>query len=97
MLSALRRSRAVAAFVLAALASGIVLATVHAVGLPTLPLGIGVVSGAAVVLLVEAWRRRRRATRATLRGHRRAVPKAPPGRHYDLAKDRSTDSQRWLM
>jgi hypothetical protein len=97
MLSALRRSRAVAAFVLAALGSGIVLAAVHAVGLPTLPLGIGVLSGAGLVLLVEAWRRRRRASRAALRGPRRTVPKAPPGRHYDLAKDRTTDSQRWLM
>ena len=97
MLSTLRRSRATAAFLLAALGSGLVLAAVRALGLPILPLGIGVLCGAALVLVAKAWRRQRRAARAALRSHRRSAPKTLPGRRYDLAKDRTTDSQRWLM
>ena len=96
MLRALRRSPATAAFLLA-LCAGSLLTTVHALGLPTLPLALGVLCGAGLVLCAEGWRRRRRATRAALRGRRRAAPTGLPGRRYDLAKDRTTDGQRWLM
>ena len=97
MLSALRRSPALAALVLASLCAGFLLTTVHALGLPTLPLALGILCGAGLVLCAEGWRRRRRAARAAQRSRRRAAPQGAPGRRYDLAKDRTTDGQRWLM
>ena len=97
MLRALRRSPTTAAFLLASLCAGSLLTMVHGLGLPTLPLALGVLFGAGLVLCAEGWRRRRRATRAALRGRPRATPAGMPGRRYDLAKDRTTDGQRWLM
>jgi hypothetical protein len=97
MRSTLRRSTATAAALLAALGAGTLLTTVYALGLPALPLAIGVLCGAGLVLCAEAWRQRRRAARAALRGRRRPASASVPGSHYDLAKDRTTDSQRWLM
>ena len=97
MLRALRQSPAIAAFVLASVCAGLLLTTVHALGLPTLPLAFGVLCGAGLVLCAEGWRRRRRAAQAALRNRRRAAPQGMPGRRYDLAKDRTTDGQRWLM
>ena len=97
MLRALPRSPATAAFLLASLCAGSLLASVHALGLPTLPIGLGVLCGAGLVLCAEGWRRRRRAARTALRSRRRAGSAPIPGRRYDLAKDRTTDGQRWLM
>ena len=97
MLRAFRRSPATAAFVLACLCAGFVLTTGNLLGLSTLPVGVGVLCGAGLVLCAEGFRRRRRAIRAAARGRRRPAPTGLPGRRYDLAKDRSTDGQRWLM
>jgi hypothetical protein len=97
MLRALRRSTATAAFLLAVLGAGTLVTMAHAWGLPTLPLVVGLLCGGGLVLGLEAWRRQRRASRAALRSRRRASTAAPTGHRYDLAKDRTTDSQRWLM
>ncbi|HVQ29498.1 MAG TPA: hypothetical protein VMV21_07970 [Vicinamibacteria bacterium] len=97
MLRALRRSTATAAFLLALIGAGTLLTVVHAWGLPTLPLVVGLLSGGGLVLGLEAWRRQRRAARAALRGRRRASTAPTTSHRYDLAKDRTTDSQRWLM
>ena len=97
MLRALRRSTATAALVLAVIGAGTLVTTAHALGLATLPLALGVLAGAGLVLATFGWRRKRRAARAALRGPRRSPSHGLPGRRYDLARDRTTDAQRWLM
>ena len=101
MLRALRRSPVTAALVLVTLFAGVLLtlAHAHALGLPTLPLGLGVACGAGLVLFAEGVRRSREARRAARRSRRgRALLGARgPRRSYDLARDRTTDGQRWLM
>jgi hypothetical protein len=97
MLRALRRSTATAALLLAAIGAGTLVTLVHAWGMPTLPLVVGLLCGGGLVLGLEVLRRHRRAARAALRGRRRAPAAAPTSHRYDLAKDRTTDSQRWLM
>ena len=99
MLRALRRSPATAALLLVTLCAGVLLTVAHALGLPTLPLGLGVACGAGLVLFAEGVRRGREARRAALRNRRGRVPLGERGlgRGYDLSKDRTTDGQRWLM
>jgi type IV secretory pathway VirB6-like protein len=98
MLRALRRSSATAALLLVALCASSLLSVAYALGLPTLPLGLGLLCGAGLVLFAEGLRRRRRAAQSALRSRRRATTADQAmGRRYDLAKDRTTDGQRWLM
>jgi hypothetical protein len=87
---------ATAAVLLLALSSGVVVTLGGALGIAPAPLALGVLSGIALGFLV---------TRRRL--GRRPAPRAKPehvlpggrkvGRAYDLAKDRTTDAQRWLM
>ena len=99
MLRALRRSPVTAALVLVTLCAGVLLTLAHALGLPTLPLGLGVACGAGLVLFAEGLRQSREARRAALRKSRGRLPLGTrgPRRSYDLARDRTTDGQRWLM
>ncbi len=99
MLRALRRSPATAAFLLVTLCAGVLLTLAHALGLPMLPLGLGLLCGAGLVLFAEGVRQKRKARRAAHSSRRDRVPPAARrlGRGYDLAKDRTTDGQRWLM
>ena len=98
MRASLRPSRTMAMLLLASLGTGLVLSVARLLALPLVPLTVGLLCGAAFVAL--AHRARRRKARATLARPNR--PRVLPGgrtmgRKYDLAKDRSTDGQRWLM
>lgn len=97
MLRALRRSTATAALVLAAIGAFALVSTARALGLATLPLALGLLAGAGLVLGIEGWRQKRRTARALHRSPRRSASAGLPGPRYDLAKDRTTDGQRWLM
>ena len=95
----LRRSPAVAAVLLSSLCAGLLLSFAHALRMPVLPLAIGLVSGALFFYLAGRARRRKRSARG---GGRAARPRVLAGGRlltgsYDLAKDKTTDGQRWLM
>jgi hypothetical protein len=90
------RRTATAALVLLVLSFGFLIAAGHGLGIPLAPLALGLFSGMSLAFL---------ATRALFR--RKATPRSRPGRvlpggrvaggGYDLAKDKTTDDQRWLM
>jgi len=93
-----RRSPAIAAALLSGICACLILSLAHVVHLPLLPLGIGLGCGAVLAYLAGRARFRKRTTRGSARTAR---PKMTEGRElsagYDLAKDKSTDGQRWLM
>jgi threonine/homoserine/homoserine lactone efflux protein len=95
----LRRSPAVAAALLAGICASLLLSLAHVVRVPVLPLGIGLACGALLAYLAGRARLRKRTTRGGARVARPKVPTADRemGSGYDLAKDKSTDGQRWLM
>jgi predicted PurR-regulated permease PerM len=99
MRASLRRSRTVAALLLLALGLGLMFPVARLVGLPLLPLALGLSCGVALAVLADRLRRRRKAREPETRPSRvRVLPGGKTvSRNYDLAQDRSTDGQRWLM
>ena len=99
MRASLPRSRTAAALVLLAVGLGLMLPVARLTDLPLFPLALGLASGVALVVLADRLRRRREAREPENRASRlRVLPGGRSlGRNYDLAKDRSTDGQRWLM
>ena len=86
---------ATAAILLLVLSFGLLVAAGHALGIDAAPLAVGLLAGMSLAFV---------ATRAIRR--RKAAPRRPgtvlPGGRvvshgYDLAKDKTTDGQRWLM
>jgi hypothetical protein len=74
----------------------VVLAAGRALGIAAAPLAVGLLGGMSLAFFAtRALRRRKAAPRSraprTLPAHRVGRP------GYDLAKDKTTDGQRWLM
>jgi hypothetical protein len=88
-----------AALLLLALGVSLVLTVARLLGLPLPPLLLGLACGLGVAILSDRWRRRGKGRGAEGRSARLRVLSGgrAVGGNYDLAKDRSTDSQRWLM
>jgi peptidoglycan/LPS O-acetylase OafA/YrhL len=99
MRASLRRSRTLAALLLLALGLGLMFPVARLTDLPLFPLALGLACGVVLVVLADRLRRRRKAREPETRVSRvRVLPGGKSvGRNYDLAKDRSTDGQRWLM
>ena len=84
-----------AAVLLLGLAFGILGAAGHALGVAAAPLAIGLLGGMSLAFFAtRALRRRKSAPRSRAA---RPLPGHRPGSGYDLAKDKTTDGQRWLM
>jgi hypothetical protein len=81
---------------LLALSCGLVITAGHGLGVPLAPLALGVFSGMSIAFLATRALLGRKATR-----RQRQARVLPGGRAvsggYDLAKDKTTDDQRWLM
>jgi Flp pilus assembly protein TadB len=94
-----RRSPALAAAFFSLGAGALLLSLARAAHLPLLPLAAGLVSGALIAWITLRGRLRRKRERNAPRSLRNKVLAGgrPLTGAYDLAQDKSTDGQRWLM
>ncbi len=87
---------ATAAGLLLVLSFGFLVAAGQALGIAAAPLAIGLLCGMSLAFFATRARFRPKASPRSRPG--RELPAGPVGRHgYDLAKDKTTDGQRWLM
>ena len=91
------RSR-LARTLLLAVAGLLAVGALGALGFERIPLGVGLVIGAGLVIAGERSRVRRRARRDRARAKVRVLSGGTlMTQAYDLGADRSTDDQRWPM
>lgn len=84
-----------AALLLLGLSFGILVAAGHALGVAAAPLAVGLLGGMSLAFFATRAIRRRKAAPRTRAA--RTLPGQRRGSGYDLAKDTTTDGQRWLM